>query len=523
MGEDSHTVSFGELDFKHPELISCETFNAVNQTPSARIVLDPESPALHSLALNESVSVRLRGQGVFSGDVVSAGIENGRLTVCCGLPQFHTMKTSVLSRAHPAQIIRLLISHTGFQMGDSDASPLCRAKNRGLDWDALVQALDVAEDHAVFVAAIDRHVAAGQPTWAEQQQIAEILVVVRRAIERSSVGQLPGAPIPRNHYEDVLPDIWGLTWRFRTEPDPYEVVAPLRGVRAPKEPLCLGPVSFVDSVPSAGEVLDGSAGRWLRDEWAADAYACTQIDAEDMWTAKQAGLSRIRDALTSIGFTYGFSALQQKIDDHRYQIVDYHRPAGAPGVLGNVVRVVGTRSNEYWLGSVKGAPDPCDLSELALTRSALLTQSSCQDESNELLRHVKRAMSWRYRGLLADLPVDAFLYTWLSLEMLFQRPKEDASALIRRLAYVMLSGGEKASSVRREIEKRWIPLRNEIVHQAVLAHPSVDAGLRRVHFFSDCAIGFALERAQVSASFDDWLLHLDELSRRRPKQSSSLP
>jgi len=76
--------------------------------------------------------------------------------------------------------------------------------------------------------------------------------------------------------------------------------------------------------------------------------------------------------------------------------------------------------------------------------------------------------------------------------------------------------GDRPNAIRSELQRQWVPLRDEIVHQALQSHPEIEAALRRVRYFSDCAIGYALVRAKQSPSYDDWLDHLDSLSRAKP-------
>jgi len=518
MVDDSTTVSFGGLQLTVPEVLEWTSHNAINEIATCRISLNSRSPLLHSLALNEPVVVLANEHGVFAGDVVSASLDGETLVVdCSSAPQMETTRGAAVTKVHPTQLVRLIALDADAKLPDSDDdNELCPAATRGLDWDALIGEMDRAPDFLSLAAVTKEHLSRSSPTPQEQRLVRQVLGRIHKEIADIGLDDVPAASITREHYEAALPDIWATTWRFRVVPDSYEVAAPLRQIGASSTPITVGSVDFCATDVGTDDYLGPDADDSLRTGWLADAYARVVVEASDMWTAKWMGLTRIREAMAAIGFAYTYSPWVQKLGDHDYRPMEYARPAGAPGTIGTLARVVNQRSGEYWLGSVKGTPDPCDLEALQSLRGSLLAQASAGGEDNELLRHVRRALSWRYRSRLSTVPVDAFLYVWVSLEMLFQRPHENTSVLVRRLPFAILSVGDKLGPIRTELQRSWIPLRDEIVHRAILDHPDIDQAVRRVHFFSDCAISYAMEFAQHSPDYDEWLDHLDLLSRTKP-------
>jgi hypothetical protein len=403
--------------------------------------------------------------------------------------------------------------------GADDTNYLYPEATTNIDWDAFVSDLESAADMECFVAVVHRYLAGVKLSISEQRLIAEILGLVTGEIDRQGLIHAAPRAAQRSTYARVLPEIWGRSWRHRRTPDKHELVVPLRQVAAPAHTIARSDVQFIGADVCADGGHDIDVPEPLQPDWSADAYARTVVEACDFLAAKVTGLRRIRKAMAAVGFVHSYTAWHQKVAESVYEPVAYERPAGAPGVIGSLVRIVNLRSGEYWLGSIRNQPEPCDLEQVMSLRRGLLSQLDCGDRANELLRHVDRAVSWRYRGLLAAEPVDAFLHTWLALEMLFERPKEKTPAMVRRLPFVFLSVGDSPSAIRSELQNQWVPLRDEVVHRALQSHPEIGTAVRRLRYFSDCAITYALARARQSPSYEDWLDHLDALSRAKPPRS----
>jgi hypothetical protein len=511
-------VSFGELKIAAPDVVRLTCRNAIDEIPTATVRLDARSRTLHALPLNERVVIEANGHGIFAGQVVAVQLEEEDLVVNCSTaPEMGDPMSAAVAKAYPGQLIRLIALDAGSTLPlADDSNELCPAATRCLDWDALLSGLERAPDFLSFAPVLQQCLRGTKLSKSERTLLSQVLGLVRRETAHSGLAQAPVGNVQRRHYEAAFPEIWACSWRHRKIPDQHEVVVPLRQVVAPSAAITVAGVEFVGTDARADEYIREDAPKGLQSDWSAIAYARTIVEASDLWTAKAAGLSRIGEAMALVGFVYSYSAWHQKVDEGVYLPIQYARPAGAPGVLGSLVRVVNLKSGEHWLGPTRNQTNPCDLAQLESLRGSLLSQAANSDETNELVRHVRRAISWRYRALLATMPVDAFLFTWVSLEMLFQRPHEKTSHLVRRLPFVVLSVGDKPGEIRTELQRQWIPLRDAVVHQALQTHPRIDAACRRVHYFSDCAIGYALMRAQQSPSYDDWLDHLDDLSRRKP-------
>lgn len=518
MRNHSAIVSFGELEITAPDVVRWTCGKAINAVPTATIRLNARSGTLHALPLNERVVIEANGHLVFTGQVVKAQLEGEELVVnCSSAPEMGDPMGAAVAKAHPGQVIRLIALDAGSALPlVDDGNELCPAATRCLDWDALLSDLEHAPDFLSFAAVLRQYLRDTKPSKSEQRLLSQILGLVRKEAAQSGLAQAPAGKVQRCHYEAAFPEIWAWSWRHRRIPDQHEVVVPLRQVVAPSVAVTVAGVEFIGTDARADEYIREDAPKGLQSDWSAIAYARTIVEASDLWTAKAAGLNRIGEAMALVGFVYSYSAWHQKVDEGVYHAIQYARPAGAPGVLGSLVRVVNLKSGEHWLGPTRNQTDPCNLAQLESVRGALLSQAASSCETNELLRHVHRAISWRYRALLATVPVDAFLFTWVSLEMLFQRSHENTSDLVRRLPFAVLSVGDKPGGIRTELQRQWIPLRDEVVHRAIQTHPDIDAAYRRVHYFSDCAIGYALVRAQQSSSYDDWLDHLDDLSRQKP-------
>lgn len=518
MTADSTIVSFGELELAAPDVVRWTSRSAINEMSTSTIELDAGSRAVRSLALNEPVGLVANEHGIFGGTVTDARVEDGLLIVnCSSAPQMETQRSAGLANAHHSQLIRLIVMDADCNVQEADDSnEICPAATRCLDWDAFLSELTEAPDFLSFAAVLQTYLPDTTPSEPEQRLLSQVLGLVQKAVADADLADAPAATIKREHYEVAFPKIWACSWRYRRVPDEHEITVPLQHITAGATPLDVGTVIFSDADADASKYLKDDSPPELITEWSAKAYARTVVQAQDLWTAKSIGLARIREALTVLAFAYTYAPWQQKLNDGDYRPVSYQRPAGAPGTLGSLVRVVSARSSEYWLGPVRNTTDSCDLERLAETRGTLLAQASGGDESNELRRHVQRALSWRYRAQLASDQVDAFLYTWISLEMLFQRPSEKTPDLVRRLPFAVLSVGDRPGAIRTELQRRWIPLRDEIVHRAILSHDELATGVRRVQYLSDCAIGYALAWAEHSSAYDDWLAHLDDLSIRKP-------
>lgn len=177
-------------------------------------------------------------------------------------------------------------------------------------------------------------------------------------------------------------------------------------------------------------------------------------------------------------------------------------------------------TDEYWMGPL-GVPKATDL-VLERSRGGSLLEEidgflSASDDSAFSL-HIGSALHWSYRADSSETLVDRFLMRWIALEMLLCGPDDDASDLIRRLPFTFISVGGRRASIRRELERRWVPLRNDIVHRAVQEHASLAEGAVRVKYFADRSIAYALAGRHEFQSLQAWLAHLDDLARKRPRR-----
>jgi hypothetical protein len=516
--DDGSSVEIGAISVTGEPLKAWTVRSVINGVPTAEVSLDSANPDLRLLALNERLVV-LAGEGaVFVGDVVRTEAEGGVLTLHCSTePRLETTRGGVSVRAHHTQTMRLTFGDIVAMLPEEDdENELCPAATRAVDWDVVVEELEAAPDFLSFVEVVETHVVGTVPASpAEQRLPTEILQRVRVELERAGLDNVPAASVLRADYAKALLDIHAFTWRFRMRPDEHTVCVPVRDLVVPGTSVRVGCVNFLDRRlgTAADEQIRAETADHLRADWDLDGVAQTTVRARDLWTAKQLGLARIREALAALVFAYGYAPWLQKLSEGTYSAIPFARVTGARPTVSSSVFVRNEQSQEYWLGPITGFPDACNLVEVEELRSGLLGQVTTGDSENELLRHVRRSLQWRYRASLAETAIDRFLYTWIALEMLMQGPREKTSALVRRLPFTIASVGDKVKPLRRELEMRWIPLRDAIVHRAVEEHPEAEEGARRVHFFADCAVAYAMTRARDMQSYEDWLQHLDGLSK----------
>lgn len=518
------TALFGDLRIEAPTLVSDKVERGTLESTSATVSLRAGDPSLHRLALNDTVVLEHEGQRVFTGEVVSAEVVDDVLTVrCSAVASGLNQRGGGVARGDALQLARMLIlDHGGKLAQEDDENVLCPARTRAIDWDALVEEMEQAPDLVSLIAVVRNRTNGQKLQGLEGRLLAEVMQMVVKQIKSRGLESATASEVKREDFQDALPTIRGCSWRFRKLPDQYEVVVPMRRLVAGSESIQLGSVEFRSTDGTVAEYLDKGNAKAFASEWQAEAYAWVGLKACDLWTAKTTGLARIMEAMASVGFVYSYACWHQKTSDGVYRPIRYERPHGMPAVVGRLFRVTNVDSGDCWIGPIDSEADACRLEQLA-EKGGLLRQATGSRMNSEMGKHVRRALNWRYKADLALLPVDAFLHAWISLEMLFQRETEGTSALVRRLPFTILSVGERPGSIRNELQKKWVPLRDKIVHRALEHDPSLEEGVRRLHFFSDCAIAFALGCEREFGTYEEWLTYLDDASRKRKGSAAGEP
>jgi len=490
------------------------------ELPRATIRLERTHPLVSLVPLNGDVLIVPggieHGEALFGGSVISSELDDDSLVLTCSmLPEMATNPLNGTLHAQAGQALRFLILESGADLRESDdVNPACPAATLSIDWDSFIDALTTAPDFPHLRSVVRAYIADDKlrPSESEQQVMSSLLHrLIREALKNAPPGSSEDS-WSRSFYEDAFPDVWGLTWKYRRAPGEYIVITPVRELTSSGFSVLLHGVEFgtAGMDEEISEALPESDPQWSRLP-----HARVVVHARDLHEAKTIGVRRIREAMAVLAFAYGYSPAFQKVDDHDYRAIPYRRPTGARPSPGPDVLVFDRKSREYWLGPTNPATAPAQLEDIVSARHALLDQISL-DSSNELLRHVRRALEWRYRAVLAPTAVDRFLSIWISMEMLLQEPHENTPALVRRLPFALASVGDRVKEIRKEVQTQWVPLRDQIVHQALDEHPDAEEGARRISFFSDCVVSYALARSTVSPSYTEWLAHLDSINRTRP-------
>jgi len=296
-------------------------------------------------------------------------------------------------------------------------------------------------------------------------------------------------------------------------------------VLTPGSSFEIGGVTFMDARQTTvmRPFLSDDLGPNLLAHWDSPTFARTVVDSLDLWSAKAAGVARVRDALGVLTFRLSFSSALFKEAGGEHSTVGFERPSCACPAVADAVLVHNMDTDEHWLAPVLLHGKPHDLVRLSERGGRLLhlLEDFAQPASGGSLHdHIHRAIHWSYRAVASDSSVDQFLMRWIALEMLLLGTRrEGTSTLRRRLPFAIASPEDKVGPIRAELEKRWIPLRDSIAHRAILEDPNLEEGIQRVKYFVDVTVAHALAMAEKGLSFTDWLSHLDEMARTPPRKA----
>ena len=523
MPDSEISVVIGDVAFTETELSGVRWQGQLRGMATAEFTLDCNAEKTRRVAMTDPVEIRSDDYLHFGGRVVEARARGKLLQLKCeAAPQFNSDLTGFVARTSVLQGMRMLALDGGARVPEADDRNLvCKASTRSLDWDDLLNRVQEAGTCGDALRIIGDAASGIELSKPEKELLERGLARIRQAVTEAGLHKNDVRTIPASGYRSAMAEWRADAWRYRWHPDDHEVIVPVRDMVVPQSSVTIGDVTFMDSSSTSvmKPYLTGDAGEWFRTDWDAPVLARTVVAEGDLWSAKRAGREKIVRAIELLVFRLNFSLGHWKLADADYTPVRYQRPSGACPAVAGASLVHNLATDEFWLG-LAGCGQAPDLVELRARGGplfeALCTTPSEKDLRTDLGEHVRAALHWSYRAALSESLIDRFLLRWIAMEMLLSNDHEDAGAVIRRTPFAIVSLGEKVKPLRRELQDRWLPLRNRIAHQAIQADPELAAGAARVQFFLDATIAHAVAKARENYTFGSWLAYLDQQGLSAP-------
>jgi hypothetical protein len=488
---------------------------------TAEFSVDADSDKARRMAMTAWVEIRSGDHLMFDGNVVEAFCADEKLQVrCATAPQFNSDLVACAARTPWFQAVRVLVLDEGLRLPEADDENLiCKTRSRSFDWDCL---LDEVESAANCDQALEllKHLPEGNISEPEKELIHQGLAFIRRAAKETRYADEPMDKIPASAYRRGVREWRAEAWRYRRGVDEHEVIVPIGNIVVPMSAVDVAGVTFMDASRTSvmKQYLTDDMGPFLRDGWELPVLARTVVTGSDLWSARQAGREKVAQGVEAVVFRLNYSPSMWKTADSRYESTRFARPSGSCPRMSDNSLVHNLATDEYWLGPIGRAREP-DLVELRARGGRLLDALSISPldwPDTDLAAHIRAALHWSYRAAASESLVDRFLLRWIALEMLLCGEDDGTPAMIRRMPFAVVSVEGKVKPMRRELEKSWILLRNEVVHRALHAHPRLSEGTRRIHYFSDATIAHAIARLDEDQTFGSWLAYLDAQALSKP-------
>lgn len=520
-------VTIGEVEFGRPDLANLVTHSQINGFPSAEFSMPLDSDAARRACMTDAVVVLVDDHDLFTGHCVQAWADGERLQVrCATAPQFRTDRVAFASRVPHFTAMRMLVLDAGLKLPESDEGNfVCKSPSRTIDWDQLLDAVEAAQNCSDALRIV-AETAAGVELSADEKQVLQGgLAGISQAVKQSPYASSAVDRIPPSAYRSAVWQWRAAAWRYRRGSDQHEVIVPIRNLVVPMSTVDIGDVTFMDASRTSvmQQYLTDDMDPFLRDEWGLPVLARTVVSSDDLWTARQRGREKILAALEVATFRLNFSLALWKLAEGQHAAVRFERPSGSCARLADNSFVHNRATDEYWLGPT-GRAEPPDLVHLHARGGPLLEALSTtlsDSEESPFVAHIRSALHWSYRAAASESLVDRFLLRWIALETLLTAEGESSSDLVRRAPFSLVSVGGRVKPIRRELEKSWIPLRNDIVHRALHADKRLAEGTLRISFFLDATIAHAIASSSDYRTLESWLAYLDKLAISRPTGSAA--
>lgn len=521
-------ILIGNIEFCRNNIENFVITSTKNKPTKVNIVFKNHEH-LFSISMLDQVVLKEDDKTIFCGLIEYAEKKDNFIHVHC-VDYAVFLQDGLLrgySKMGREQLMRLIWQAAGIILSEEPTNIIAKQSQTAINWDQLLSRLEKSSNLFEFKLILDEFLSNKKDISLEEQiGIKKIMQLVKQEIDSRSLTEEYAINVDNSAYAKAFPKIKANTWRLRKEPDKFIIIIPVKNLDLSNGTLQIGQVTFFSEKDNS--LINTYAPKEYLEknvDWQSRTFAKLKIQAKDFWQAKEVSIPIINEAIAALTLGSTYCSCNIKTDDNLYSDISFNRNTiYAYPQPGNEIFILNCVTDESWIGL-----------PYFVERSLLLDENARQNK-HEIIsllniflsknadvfsttdRRIKQSLNWYYKAFNSDSFLDRFILLWIALETMLVNVEEDSSSLIRRLPFVIASVGHKIKKIRQELQTEWLPLRNEIIHEALLTHLRAEEGAARLKFFTEKALIYGIGKSVNFPIFEDWLEYLDKLAVSEPQR-----